>query len=153
MVRTVEDKAQVIVTSNNLVGACPTPGACDVSFTSNVAEITTRTTVSPYSSITFAGTSIPTADLLSVSIGTVRTCELDVATTATATSLKCILLKPIAGSHSVYVQTTTGAIKNNASLGNLVIPIQISGVSPSTLYNSGGQLVTINGNFFPQSLT
>jgi hypothetical protein len=72
MVRTFVIKPQIVVTSNNLVGACPTPNACDVTFIDNVAEITSRTNIADYSSLTFVGTSIPNSELTYASIGTLR---------------------------------------------------------------------------------
>lgn len=153
MVRSVETKPQITVTTNGLVGACPVASVCDVTFISDVGQITSRTAVSPYTEINFVGTSIPNADLTYVSVGTVRRCDLDPSNPATSTSIKCLIGNMISGSHSIVVQSTKGAIKNASTLGNLDVPITITSVSPSTLSQSGGQTLTITGQFFPTSLS
>mmetsp|Transcript_42262 Transcript_42262/g.49158 ORF Transcript_42262/g.49158 Transcript_42262/m.49158 type:complete len:226 (+) Transcript_42262:839-1516(+) len=72
MTRTVETSAQVIVTTNSLVSACPTSSSCNIAFIDNIGEITSRTAASPYTLMTFAGTSIPSSELTFVSVGTLR---------------------------------------------------------------------------------
>ena len=152
MVRSVESKPQIIVTSNGLVGAWPTSSAWDVNFVTDVGQITSRTAVSPYTEMTFVGTSIPSSELTYVSVGTVRRWDLDPNTPPTSTSIKWLIGNMISGSHSIVVQSTKGAIKNSSTLGNLNVEITITSVSPSTLSQSGGQTLTITGQFFPVSL-
>lgn len=124
-----------------------------MTFVADVGQITARTAAAPYTQMTFTGTSIPSTELTYVSVGTVRRCDIDPSTPATATSIKCLIGNMIAGSHSVVVQSKKGAIKNSSSLTNLEVEIVVTAVSPSSLSTSGGQVLTITGQFYPQSLT
>ena len=153
MVRSVETKPQITITTNGLLGACPIPSIWDVTFIADVGQITSRTAVSPYIQMTFGGTSIPNTELTYVSVGTRRRWDIDPSTPPTSTSVKCIIGNMIAGSHSVVVQSKKGAIKNSSSITNLEVEISITSVSPSALSADGGQVLTITGQFFPVSLS
>ena len=81
-------------------------------------------------------------------VGTRRRWDIDTNTTLTSTFVKCIIGNMIAWSHCVVVQSKKGAIKNSSSINNLVFEISITSVSPSSLRADGGQVLTINGQFF-----
>jgi hypothetical protein len=151
MVRTVETSPQAVVETNSIKGACPNSGICDISFIENVGVINSRTAVAPYTEIVLTGANLPVNDIRYVSVGTLRRCDLSQTDPLTASSLKCMISNMIAGSHSIVVQTTKGAIKNNG-LTNLEVPIEIISINPLALHTSGGQIVTITGKYFPESL-
>ena len=153
MVRAYESSPQIVVTSNNIKGACPITGTCDVSFIDDVGEISSRTASHPYASMTFVGTNLPASEITYVSVGTVRRCDIKPSVTITPTGLECTMSNMIAGTHDVVVQSSKGAIKNAASVTSLDVDIIISSVTPPQLHSSGGQTVTITGQFFPQSLS
>ena len=152
MVRTYEDKPQVIVKSNGLTAACIIEGACDVEFVANVGEITNWSIDAYNSFITFTGTSLPFSDLTFVDIGSQRKCEIDDSLTPSATTFGCNIYSLIAGTHTLYTQTSSGAIANANGLATLDIDIQVDTVVPTTVYSSGGQTMTITGDYFPSSL-
>jgi hypothetical protein len=149
--RTVEYSPQVVVKTNGLLGACPSQGSCDVSFIDSTADIHDIEQQSLYTFFILTGTNIPFEDVEYVSFGTLRKCTIDPAIPASATEVKCDMPKPIAGNHGVYVQTTKGAL--STSYGTVDIPILIDSVLPSTVASTGGQILTITGDFFPQSLS
>lgn len=151
-VRSYEEKAQVIVTSNGLTSACPIENSCDITFITDVGEITNWSVDEYNQFITFTGTGLPYDTLTYVDVGTFRRCEIDSDLTATETTFGCDLKKLIAGTHTLRAQTTTGAIANADGLADFDLDIVISSVSPTTIYSTGGQVMTIVGNYFPWSL-
>jgi len=148
--KTVETQPQLTVSTNGLMGACPTKGACGFTFTPFVGDVTGYTPNVDFSVITVAGTSIPTSTIRYVSVGSCK-CTLHPSYSPSATEVVCILSDCPAGDYSAYIQTDLGAVANTGS--NLIaIPITISSVIPVGLYQSGGQTITITGANFPNTL-
>jgi len=152
--RTVEKSPQVIVTTNGQSSVCPLETFCDISFIADVGQIISRTITDVYDekSIRFTGTSIPVGELLDVSIGTLRTCQINRGETVNSSELTCTLQNPISGKHATTVQSTKGAIKNKSTLGTLNLSISVSSVSPLTIGPNGGRRITIQGDYFPLTL-
>ena len=152
--RTVETKPQITVKSNGRLSACPLETFCDIQFIDDVAEITSRSVSDSFADkiFDFVGTSIPKDELMYVSVGTLRTCDIDYGKTVSVNNLSCILLNAMSGKHPVTVQTTKGALKNSASLGTWDLFIAVSSVSPTTIGPNGGRKITIEGDYFPLSL-
>ena len=152
--RTVETKPQITVKSNGRLSACPLETFCDIQFIDDVAEITSRSVSDSFADkiFDFVGTSIPKDELMYVSVGTLRTCDIDYGKTVSVNNLSCTLLNAMSGKHPVTVQTTKGALKNSASLGTWDLSIAVSSVSPTTIGPNGGRKITIEGDYFPLSL-
>jgi parallel beta-helix repeat protein len=153
MVRTVETSPQIIVTANGIRGACPEIGTCDVQFVTSSAEITGFTVIGTNDGLLFTGTSIPSDDLTYVDIEGGRKCIISTATAPTATGFSCFIEAIAAGDYTVRVQTSSGALPNAGSVTDFSVNIEINGASPSTLYSTGGQTVTIAGDYFPATAT
>ena len=155
MVRSYETSPQLTVTSNGMVGACPTPTACSVTWVSHTSEITSYTGVAPYTEITFVGADLIAEEIEYVSIGCVtRRCAIDPNTAVTTTGFKCIMNGDmIAGDHTMVVQSESGAIASAVGATNLDVDITISAIAPTNLFDSGGETVTITGNYFPKDLS
>ena len=153
--RTVETAPQVVVTSDGLRALCVQTPFCDIAFIDDVALITTRTETPDFDELimNFTGTSIPTDELMKVSVGgLLRTCIINYGSPVNSTQLSCVLENPITGTHEVLVQTRLGALPNDASIVDLDIDIQVDSVSPTTVTENGGTYVTLTGDFFPLSL-
>ncbi len=55
--------------------------------------------------------------------------------------------KPSAGLYKVQVKTSKGLV--GSSLGEIDIPLVVNALSPSSVNPLGGDLITINGEGFP----
>jgi hypothetical protein len=152
MVRAYETSAQVLVSTNGISSACPISETCDVSFSDNTANIRQIDDGTNYESFTFMAETLTTSELQYVSIGTMRTCDIEISTVST-TYLKCNMNTMIAGTHNIYVQTTRGAILNDASINALEVDIVLSNLDNTDFHTGGGQVITITGDYFPQSLS
>lgn len=152
MVRAYTTSAQVLVSTNGISAACPVSGTCDVSFTDNTANIRQIDDGTEYKSFTFMAETLTTSELKYVSIGTMRTCDIEMSTVS-STYLKCNMNTMIAGTHDIYVQTSRGAIKNDASITPLEVEIVISNLDNTDVHTGGGQILTITGDYFPESLS
>jgi hypothetical protein len=152
MVRAYKTSAQVLVSTNGISSACPISETCDVSFADNTANIRQIDDGTNYASLVFMAETLTTTELQYVSVGTMRTCDIEFST-VTTTYLKCNMNTMIAGSHNIYVQTTKGAILNDASIIALEVELIISNLDNTDFHTGGGQVITITGDYFPQSLS
>jgi hypothetical protein len=152
MVRAYEKSAQVLVSTNGISSACPISETCDVSFADNTANIRQIDNGTNYASLVFMVETLTTSELQYVSVGTMRTCDIEFSTVST-TYLKCNMNTMIAGTHNIYVQTTKGAILNDASINALEVELVLSNLDNTDFHTGGGQVITITGDYFPQSLS
>ena len=161
--RTIELNPQVIVESNGMTAACPVSGNCDMTFTATTGEISSVSAVAGvrrllssyiadnYQVVTVTGTGITGSSVNYVSIGSCY-CPLDPSNPPTDTSVTCLLTDCPAGSHNVFVQTTNGAVTVNGAV-TFEYEVAVDSATPTTLYDTGGQTLTLLGDGFPPSMT
>ena len=69
----------------------------------------------------------------------------------TSTSISCTVTDPVAGSHVPVANSKAKGKVKQTGLTPVVIAPTVSGVSPSSVNDQGGQVVTITGTGFPDS--
>jgi hypothetical protein len=152
MLRAFEDTPQIVVKSDDVLAAWPDLDGCNVEFIENIGLITSILANADLSELDFVGTSIPIENLTYVAVGIYRECYILSSPAPTAISMKCNLKNPLAGSHTIIVQTTQGALENSNIITNLNINPEITSITPLTLNEFGYETLTITGNYFPISL-
>lgn len=153
-----KDSPQTVVTIDGVPAACPNRN-CEFKFIANAGQITNAQYNAGTKVVTITGTGLPTgADLTGVSIGTytstrdtIRDCAI--LSGGSATSITCKLSAPIGGTYVVDVHSTKGAVAHSTNPKKTIsINHVVTSFSPATVSSSGGDLLTIVGDFFADDL-
>ena len=138
------------VTVDSHLGACEwsEDTTCDFEFVDEVAEITNIASTSPFTSLTITGTTLgSSADEYQRIEWAGRACTAIV----TATEISCTIINPVAGSHLPVTNSKDKGKVKQTGLTAIDVPPTLTSVSPNSINDQGGQVITLTGTRYPDS--